>query len=82
MAALTTISPASAASSIATVSAAAGPRDDQLAMRRACEEEVERAGVDADVHAQRDLAGRCVERAELVERPPHAVRRVAGARGM
>ena len=58
------------------------PRDDQLAVRRACEEEVERPRVDAHVHAQRDLARGCVERAELVERAPHAVRRVAGARGM
>ena len=47
-------------------------------MRLADEEEVEDPAVDPDVHPQRHLPGRRVERAELFERAPHAECRVAG----
>jgi hypothetical protein len=60
--------------------------DDQLAVRRADEEEVEPAAVDADVHAQLDRSRRGFEPPDLAEAAAHAecgarsARCVVGAR--
>ena len=56
--------------------------DEELPVRLADEEEVVRVAVDTDVHPQRHQAGGGLERAEVGERTPHAVGRVAGASGV
>jgi hypothetical protein len=56
-----------------------GPADDQLAVGRAREEEVEVAAVQADVHAQRHLPDGRVRPADRAQHPAHPVRRARAA---
>ena len=62
--------------------ARAGAGQQQLPVALADEEEVELAGVDADRHAQANLAGRGVDRTHLAERAPHADRGGDAVRGV
>ena len=80
VAALTAISPAEAAASISTVAEAPGPADDQLAVVGAREHEEERAGMDADVHLQRDGACARPRTADRAEGPTHLERGAGGPR--
>ena len=56
-----------------------GAGDEQFTVRATDEEEVERAAVNADVHAQRDLARRSVQLSDLAQRAPHVERRAGRA---